>query len=92
MRIKLCTYYSDALYDYLKLCGNDMALIDDAKAATCNPLTFICSHHRTPHGWFKGLTATENERPGQYLEENAILVDPEDFYEWHGGDRVPGGF
>ena len=74
MRIKLCTYYSETLYDYLRLCGNDMKLIDEARDATDKPLTFICSHHRTPEGWKKGLTATDNARPSQYLEENAILA------------------
>lgn len=91
MKIRLCTYYSKSLHDYLNTCGNDVSRIDDA-AATRGELTFIASHHRTPTGWKKGLTATDRQRPSEYLEENAILVDPEDFYEWHGGERVHGGF
>ena len=91
MRIKLCTYYSKTLHDYLRMCGNDVSRIDAAQKVR-GELTFICSHYRTPKGWLKGLIATDNPRPSEYLEENAILVDPEDFYEWHGGKRGLGGF
>lgn len=80
-----CTYDTRAI-DYLRMIGNDMSRIDDMILNGYNPV-FICSHHRSNGGWRKGISATANALPGEYLDEHAHMVNINEFLEWHGGER-----
>lgn len=91
MRIIMFTEYSEFTHNYLRTCGNDVSRIDDVVDLGSTP-TFICSHRRAMGGWEKGLCVTCNPKPGEFLDENGLWVSPNDFYEWHGGERVHGGF
>lgn len=66
--IIFCEYSSNAL-TYLEICGNDVSRIEQMEGEP----TFICSHYRANGGWEKGLSATFNRMPGEYLDEKAIL-------------------
>ena len=83
------TQYSRETHEYLRLCGNDVSRIDDAEKSLKrgDRLTYICSHHRANGGWEKGLSATSNPMPGEYLDEHADHLNVNDFYEQYGGER-----
>ena len=89
MRIQMFTKFSTETLAYLRRCGNDTGRIE-ARITSGENLKFISSHHRANGGWVKGLDASANEWPGEFLDENALWVDVNDFYEWHGGSRYDG--
>lgn len=84
------TNYSESVLNYLRSLGNNVSRIDAKIEAGAKP-KFIASHHRAGGGWKKGLDVTENIKPGEYLDEHAIMLNENDFCEWHGGERITGG-
>lgn len=88
MRVIMFTAYSRETHEYLrKLEHNDVSRLDAMIESGSEP-TFICSHYRADGGWRKGISGTSNALPGEYLDENGLWVSQNDFYEWHGGERV----
>ena len=88
--MKMFTHYSKDTHEYLRACGNDVSRIDALIKSGSKPV-FICSHYRADGGWKLGLSATVNPRPGEYIDEHAHWVNPNDFFEWFGGERIGGG-
>lgn len=83
--IIFCTYDYRTV-DYLFALGNDTSRIDEMVSSGYK-LNYICSHYRADGGWKKGISASANERPGEFLDEHAIMVNTSEFLEWHGGMR-----